>query len=334
MPRRAHHYYSPDRAGQGAARAHGGHPALRLRRPDLGHDPRLDRAVVHGLAGLRSAQLRRPGQLHVPVHELPVLLDRGLEQHPLAALFVGFATPMGILLAVCLDRPLRASGLYQTHLLHAGRAVARRRRLHLGAPVLAARGQRLHRQRAGGNGPGERRTAPPTGSATPRINIWAVIVAASWRHIGYIMVLYLAGLKSVDPSLREAAAIDGANERQTFFHVVFPVMAPINVGHRRRDGDRIAAGVRHRLHHQPRQERPRAAVHADHQQRPERGQPDRLRLRDRGRPAADLARADRAVPDPRHEIGGTGEHATRWPGSGRAPPSSAPAASRAGCTSS
>ena len=43
------------------------------------------------------------------------------------------------------------------------------------------------------------------------------------------MVLYLAGLKSVDPTLREAAAIDGANERQTFFRVVFPVMRPINV---------------------------------------------------------------------------------------------------------
>ena len=43
------------------------------------------------------------------------------------------------------------------------------------------------------------------------------------------MVLYLAGLKSVDPTLREAAAIDGATERQTFFRVVFPVMPPINV---------------------------------------------------------------------------------------------------------
>ena len=43
------------------------------------------------------------------------------------------------------------------------------------------------------------------------------------------MVLYLAGLKSVDPTLREAAKIDGANERQTFFRVVFPVMMPINV---------------------------------------------------------------------------------------------------------
>ena len=61
------------------------------------------------------------------------------------------------------------------------------------------------------------------------INLAAVLVAASWRHIGYIMVLYLAGLKSVDPSLREAAAIDGASERQTFFRVVLPVLRPINV---------------------------------------------------------------------------------------------------------
>jgi ABC-type sugar transport system permease subunit len=62
-----------------------------------------------------------------------------------------------------------------------------------------------------------------------RINLLAAVVAASWRHVGYIMVLYLAGLKSVDPALREAAAIDGANQRQTFFWVVFPVMGPINV---------------------------------------------------------------------------------------------------------
>jgi len=62
-----------------------------------------------------------------------------------------------------------------------------------------------------------------------RINLYAILGAASWRHIGYIMILYLAGLKSVDPSLREAARVDGATEVQTFFNVVFPVMAPINV---------------------------------------------------------------------------------------------------------
>jgi len=55
------------------------------------------------------------------------------------------------------------------------------------------------------------------------------VIAASWRHVGYITILYLAGLQAFDPTLREAAAIDGANARQTFFKVVFPVMKPINV---------------------------------------------------------------------------------------------------------
>jgi multiple sugar transport system permease protein len=60
-------------------------------------------------------------------------------------------------------------------------------------------------------------------------NFAALLIALAWRHIGYVMVLYLAGLKSVDPSLREAAAIDGCNEWQAFRRVVFPVMKPINV---------------------------------------------------------------------------------------------------------
>ena len=63
----------------------------------------------------------------------------------------------------------------------------------------------------------------------PHLNLWAILIAASWRHIGYIMVLYLAGLKGVDPTLKEAAAIDGASSRQAFFRVVFPVLKPINI---------------------------------------------------------------------------------------------------------
>jgi ABC-type sugar transport system permease subunit len=63
----------------------------------------------------------------------------------------------------------------------------------------------------------------------PKYNLWAILVAVGWRHAGYIMVLYLAGLKSVDPSLREAAAIDGASEWHAFRTVVFPAMKPINI---------------------------------------------------------------------------------------------------------
>jgi multiple sugar transport system permease protein len=140
--------------------------------------------------------------------------------------FVGFATPVGILLAVLLDRPMRGSAFYQTVFF---------------TPVvlsLAVVGFIWELQYSPLDG-FINSALVGTGLVSPNattdwlgdssINIWAVLVAASWRHIGYIMVLYLAGLKSVDPTLREAAAIDGASERQTFIHVVFPVMAPINV---------------------------------------------------------------------------------------------------------
>ena len=60
-------------------------------------------------------------------------------------------------------------------------------------------------------------------------NFAALLLAMAWRHIGYVMVLYLAGLKAVDPGLREAASIDGANEVQAFRSVVFPSLKPINV---------------------------------------------------------------------------------------------------------
>jgi len=63
----------------------------------------------------------------------------------------------------------------------------------------------------------------------PDINLWAVLVAAGWRNTGYIMLLYLAGLKAVDPALREAAAVDGAGEVRTFFQVIWPVMRPVNI---------------------------------------------------------------------------------------------------------
>jgi len=63
----------------------------------------------------------------------------------------------------------------------------------------------------------------------PSINLWAVLVLVGWRHAGYIMILYLAGLKAVDPSLREAAAIDGAGEWHAFRTVVFPALRPINI---------------------------------------------------------------------------------------------------------
>jgi multiple sugar transport system permease protein len=56
-----------------------------------------------------------------------------------------------------------------------------------------------------------------------------MLVATGWRHVGYVMILYLAGLKAVDPALKESAAIDGANEWQTFWRVTFPTLRPVNI---------------------------------------------------------------------------------------------------------
>lgn len=63
----------------------------------------------------------------------------------------------------------------------------------------------------------------------PAVVMEAVIAVAVWRQIGYVMVLYLAGLQSVDKNLVDAAEVDGASAVQRFFHVILPQLAPVTV---------------------------------------------------------------------------------------------------------
>ncbi|MGN6574866.1 MAG: carbohydrate ABC transporter permease [Nocardioides sp.] len=135
----------------------------------------------------------------------------------LVALFV-VPTLLGMLLAVILDRELRGSKFYQTAFFLP--TVLSLALIGFIWQLIYSRDQGLINGITGG-------TTDWYGD--PDVNLWAVIVAAGWRHTGYIMLLYLAGLKGVDPGLREAAKVDGANERQTFFRVIFPVMRPINI---------------------------------------------------------------------------------------------------------
>ncbi|MQA79050.1 MAG: ABC transporter permease subunit [Streptosporangiales bacterium] len=64
--------------------------------------------------------------------------------------------------------------------------------------------------------------------ADPDTALGAVLVAAVWRQVGYLMVLYLAGLKGCDPTLDDAAAIDGANALQRFRYVTLPQLRGVN----------------------------------------------------------------------------------------------------------
>jgi ABC-type sugar transport system permease subunit len=138
-------------------------------------------------------------------------------------LFLVFiATPIGIFLAVLLDREMRGTRIYQSAFYIP---------VVLSLAIVGFIWQQIYTSQGFINsvlGHTDSDTAIDF-LGNPSLNLWAVLVAASWRHVGYVMVLYLAGLKSVDPTLREAAAIDGANARQTFIRVVFPVMKPINV---------------------------------------------------------------------------------------------------------
>ena len=132
-------------------------------------------------------------------------------------------TPIGILIAVLLDRELRGGGFYQSVFFLP---------VVLSLVIVGFIWELQFNPSDGfiNNALGRAKGANVIdwlGDA--RINLFAALVATTWRHVGYIMVIYLAGLKSVDPTLREAAKVDGANEVQTFFRVVFPVMAPINV---------------------------------------------------------------------------------------------------------
>jgi multiple sugar transport system permease protein len=127
-------------------------------------------------------------------------------------------TPLGIFLAVLLDREMRGGWVYQTALYMP---------VVLSLALVGFVWQLIYSKDQG-------LINAVTGSTIdwygdPKYNLWAALLASSWRQTGYIMLLYLAGLKGVDPTLREAAKVDGASERTTFFRVIFPVMRPINI---------------------------------------------------------------------------------------------------------
>lgn len=57
--------------------------------------------------------------------------------------------------------------------------------------------------------------------------IWSVLIVLIWHGFGWGMLIYYSGIKNIDPVLYEAAAIDGANQRQTFLKITLPLMKPV-----------------------------------------------------------------------------------------------------------
>lgn len=145
-------------------------------------------------------------------------------------LFVVVSLALGFFLAILLDQRIRGEGLFRTIYLYPMSlsfivtGVVWRWLLNPGSPQMGSAGinQLLERLGLG---------SLKSGWYTdPRIGIIAVAIAAIWQMSGYVMALYLAGLRSVPEELREAARVDGASEFQIYRHVVLPFLRPITLG--------------------------------------------------------------------------------------------------------
>ena len=59
-----------------------------------------------------------------------------------------------------------------------------------------------------------------------KYGFWGLVVLMNWQLIGYMMIIYIAGLQNISPELIEAAKIDGATKLQTLFNVTIPMVMP------------------------------------------------------------------------------------------------------------
>ena len=63
-------------------------------------------------------------------------------------------------------------------------------------------------------------------TANSTYGFWGLVILVAWQQIGYLMIIYIAGLQAVPEDMMEAAKIDGANGWQTLFRVTIPNVMP------------------------------------------------------------------------------------------------------------
>ena len=63
-------------------------------------------------------------------------------------------------------------------------------------------------------------------TANGTYGFWGLVILVAWQQIGYMMIIYIAGLQSVPEDMLEAAKIDGASGSQTLFKVIIPNVMP------------------------------------------------------------------------------------------------------------
>ena len=60
----------------------------------------------------------------------------------------------------------------------------------------------------------------------PAYGFWGLVILMNWQLVGYMMIIYIAGIQNVSPELMEAADIDGANNWQKLWKITIPQVMP------------------------------------------------------------------------------------------------------------
>ncbi len=144
-------------------------------------------------------------------------------------LFLASCLGVGLLLAILLDQQVKGETIFRTIFIYPMAlsfivtGVAWRWLLAPGSPELGSTGVNRLFEMAGLD------FLKSGWYADPDVGIKAVAIAAFWQMSGYVMALYLAGLRSIPDELREAARVDGANEFQIYRHIILPMLWPITL---------------------------------------------------------------------------------------------------------
>lgn len=138
-----------------------------------------------------------------------------------SVLFIGLCIAVGIFLAILLDQRIRAEGVIRTIYLYP---------MALSFIVTGTAWKWILNP-----GLGLEHLAHQLGwtdfhfgwLVDPHMAIYTVVIAGVWQSSGYVMALFLAGLRSVDDEVLRAAAIDGAGPLRTYWSIVLPIVRPV-----------------------------------------------------------------------------------------------------------
>jgi glucose/mannose transport system permease protein len=138
-----------------------------------------------------------------------------------SVLYIGIATLIGLLLAILLDQKIRGEGVLRTIYLYP---------MALSFIVTGTAWKWLLNP-----GIGIEKIVRDLGFTSfsldwivqPRTAIYCIVIAAIWQSSGFVMAMFLAGLRAVDSEMIKAAQIDGASTFKIYWRIIIPLMRPI-----------------------------------------------------------------------------------------------------------